>query len=73
MRFIERNPFTRLTLYRVGEKNISKTYSQGCAFCGQFRSRKPYLYRYENHHDGGRIDVIKGRFCSKSCMQNYHF
>lgn len=66
MTYISRDPYARTELHRdlVATKN-------GCSFCGQSR-KSGNLFEYSVQHDSGRVNSIKGYFCSKYCMVTYH-
>ena len=61
---VSRDPFAREEIHKSPIKGT-------CDFCGNANKfGKVSVYRIET--DGGRIHVIKGKFCSKSCLKAYH-
>ena len=56
-----RNPFGRYTVVRIRVK------PSACHWCGQ-RGR----FRYGHNPDAGRLGLLSGTFCSKTCCESYH-
>lgn len=75
MGMISRDPFARNELHK---KKVDYRYlsdgtkaPQECYNCdGQ--DGKGNVHVFETHSDGGRKYEIKGKFCSVSCMRQYH-
>lgn len=73
---VSRDSFAREELHRTAvhghknEVNGDKS-AVGCDWCGGHNS-KGYLYKYHVETDGGSKHPIKGKFCSKDCMETYH-
>lgn len=63
----ERDPFARQTVVGRPVDAHGKT----CDWCGS-EGRNGKLYQYTVESDGGRDSQVKGLFCCKSCMKNYH-
>jgi hypothetical protein len=61
------DPFSRETLVRETRREIPR----GCDWCG--RRRKSWsLYAYGQQSPMGRVNWIRGLFCSVGCMRTYH-
>ena len=61
---VNRDPFAR-------EETHREPVEGSCDFCGSSnRYGKVWEYRVES--DGGRVQPIRGKFCSKGCMESYH-
>jgi hypothetical protein len=77
MRQLARDPFARTTLLRVVIRPLAS--GQTCSWCGNVRvsrhRREPFLYRYGTEPDAIHRPVSwhGGAFCSKSCLDAYHF
>ena len=63
-RLISRDPFARWELHkRLHPSNDS------CRWCEAIGR----VYQFEIHHDDkNKPDVVRGLFCSVSCMRDYH-
>ena len=78
MAYVSRDPFARTELHsEYVPKSALIWHDQigSCKECGN-RSKRGGLYRFHIEHDdyiaGRRNSVIKGLFCSVSCMRTYH-
>lgn len=64
---VSRDPFARQEIHRHTVENTGK----GCDWCGGSNARGK-LHEYQVETDGGSKHPIKGKFCSKDCMESYH-
>jgi len=72
MTLISRDPFARTELHRDKIRPAEVSYAkQSCDWCGNERGDGS-MFRYQIEHDGGRVERIRGRFCSVGCMRSYH-
>ncbi len=52
------------------------TLATSCSFCGSSRTTghgRKYLYKYSTVSPMGRIEYVKGLFCSIQCLRAYHY
>lgn len=63
----ERDPFARQTVVGRPVDAQGKT----CDWCGS-EGKNGKLYQYTVESDGGRDSQVKGLFCCKDCMKQYH-
>ena len=67
-------PYTEVSHDAFARESLVRTLPWGhqgeCDWCGQ----KGYIYRFGIQQDDrldGRVNWIKGGFCSKSCMESF--
>lgn len=66
---VSHDVFARFSLVR---KTVDS--SQGCAFCGQKRRGRLFVYGIlPDDRLSGRVDWDTHKFCSVSCYRSYHF
>lgn len=69
MSYVSRDCFARTELHR--ELATTTAAPHECDWCGGTGSNGR-LYRFRTESDGGSKHHHKGRFCSKSCHNDYH-
>jgi len=67
MTIISRDPYARTELHRETVYT-----NEGCSWCGGRRRNTLRLFQYRVVTDGGRVNVLKGLFCSIECKCAYH-
>ena len=66
MTMVSRDPFARQeTHYSLVATD------QECTWCGQ-PGPNGKLRKYRIETDGGRVFELAGKFCSNTCMKDYH-
>lgn len=74
---ISRDPFARESIYRTCNYIYNGTHQKiTCDFCGcegkRVKGNYTRLFVYSVVPDTGRVNYIKGNFCSVQCMKGYH-
>ena len=62
-----RDPFARITLVPVAATRTD------CTWCGTTPKPRRPLHNIERQSDGGRVNTLRGTFCSWSCADAYHY